>query len=190
MPEPAPLNSTLVLIDRARTGDDSARDALLRRFLPALRVWAHGRLPADARGLADTDDLVQVALLGALRNLEGFEYRHDGAFLAYLRRALLNGVRAEVRRGRQRRTDRDVDEERPDLNASVVEQVAGRETMERYERALLELPEEARIAVILRIEFEYPYARIAELTGRETSDAARMYVTRAIRDLARILARV
>ena len=184
-----PLTSTVILLDRARSGDDSARNELLARYLPALRCWAHGRLPPGARGLADSEDLVQVTLIGALKHLDKFEDRHEGAFLAYLRRALLNALRMEIRRGRQRRTDTWLPEEMPDLGASVVELVAGRETMERYEAALSALPEEARVAVILRLEFEYTYAQIADATGRPTPDAARMYVTRAIADLARVLAR-
>lgn len=189
MTDPKPLTSTVVLLDRARAGDDSARNELLARYLPALRAWAHGRLPPGARGLADTEDLVQVTLIGALKNLDRFEHRHEGAFLAYLRRALLNALRMEIRRGRQRRTYTGLSDDEPDLRASVVDLVAGRETMERYEAALSELPEEARVAVILRLEFEYTYAQIADATGRPTSDAARMFVTRAIADLARVLAR-
>jgi RNA polymerase sigma-70 factor (ECF subfamily) len=55
IPEP-----TVALIRRVRDGDSVARDTLLKRYLPALRRWAHGRLPASARDLSDTDDLVQV----------------------------------------------------------------------------------------------------------------------------------
>lgn len=185
---PTPLTSTVILLDRARGGDDSARNELLSRYLPTLRAWAHGRLPSGARGLADTEDLVQVTLIGALKQLGRFEHRHEGSFLAYLRRALLNALRMEIRRGRQRRTDTGLSNEQPDLQASVVDVVAGRETMENYEAALSQLPEEARVAVILRLEFEYTYAQIAEATGRATPDAARMYVTRAIADLARVMA--
>ena len=41
-------------------GKDSIADALLRRFLPLLQRWAHGRLPRQMRDLNETDDLVQV----------------------------------------------------------------------------------------------------------------------------------
>lgn len=187
MMEPPPLDSTLTLLERLRAGDESARDTLLARYLPALRAWAHGRLPSSARGLADTDDLVQVSLLGALKHLEHFEYRHEGAFLAYLRRILLNALRGEIRRTARRRTENGLSDSVPDLGASVVDWVAGRETMERYERALGELGEDQRTAVILRLEFDFTYAQVAEALGRPTADAARMYVTRAIAQLAEIM---
>ncbi len=182
-----PLDSTLSLLERLRAGDQSARDSLLARYLPALSAWAHGRLPYSARGLADTDDLVQVSLLGALKHLDHFEYRHDGAFLAYLRRILLNAIRGEIRRSTRRRTDTGLSDSVPDLGASVVDWVAGRQTMERYELALTELGEDQRVAVILRLEFDYTYAQVAEALGRPSEDAARMYVTRAIAQLAAIM---
>ena len=36
---------TVELIIRARTGDQSAVEAILQRCLPPLKRWAHGRLP-------------------------------------------------------------------------------------------------------------------------------------------------
>jgi len=97
IPEP-----TVALIRRIRDGDSVARDTLLKRYLPALRRWAHGRLPASARDLSDTDDLVQVTLMRALNNIDEFDARHTGSFLAYLRQILLNQVRDELRRQQRR----------------------------------------------------------------------------------------
>ena len=48
--------------------------------------------------MVDTDDLVQVAVLRALNKVGRFEPHREGAFLAYLRRILLNAVRDEIRR--------------------------------------------------------------------------------------------
>ncbi|MEO6461823.1 MAG: hypothetical protein ABIP29_01995, partial [Candidatus Eisenbacteria bacterium] len=63
------LEATSLLLERCRAGDTAARDRLFQRFLPLLRRWAHGRLPASARPLADTDDLVQVSLVRALNHV-------------------------------------------------------------------------------------------------------------------------
>jgi len=49
---------TIELVTRARGGDRPAMEALLQRCLPPLKRWAHGRLPAAARGRLDTGDLV------------------------------------------------------------------------------------------------------------------------------------
>src|SRR5687767_11393391 len=93
---------TIELVARARVGDRPAMEALLQRCLPPLKRWAHGRLPAAARGRLDTGDLVQEAALHVLGNLTTFEPRHVGAMQAYLRQSVINRICDEVRRvGRQ-----------------------------------------------------------------------------------------
>ena len=178
------LESTALLLEQVRGGDVRARERLVARFLPLLRRWAHGRLPGHARSLADTDDLVQVSLLRALDHVDGFEARREGAFLAYLRRILLNAVRDEIRKSARRPTA-DVDSvELAAPGASLLEQQVGRETLEDYEAALTRLTEAQREAVIMRLEFGYSYPQIADAMGRTTPNAARMLVARALVQLA------
>ena len=94
-----------------------------------------------------------------------FEPQREGAFLAYLRRIVLNAVRDELRRAGRRPGRANLDESLPQPGPSLVEQAIGRETMEAYEVALATLPEEQREAVIMRIEFGYTYPEIAEALG-------------------------
>src|SRR4029450_9587390 len=89
---------TVELIIRARGGDQSAVEAILQRCLPSLKRWAHGRLPAAARGHLDTADLVQDAAMRAIAKLDTFEPRHVGAMQAYLRQSVINRIRDEMRR--------------------------------------------------------------------------------------------
>ena len=178
------LNSTAYLIDRFRSGDRSARDLLIERYLPILRRWAHGRLPGYARGTAETDDLVQLTLIRALDRLGTFEVRREGAFLAYLRSIFLNAVRDEIRRwGRSPGSD-EVKADLKDGAPSAVEGILGKEKLERYERALARLPEDHRQAVLMRVEFGLSYQRIAEALERPSANAARMTVSRALARLA------
>ena len=79
-------------------GDREALDALFKRHLGPLRRWARGRLPKWTRDLRDTEDLVQETLAQTLRHVDDFEPRHEGALRAYLRQAVLNRIRDEVRR--------------------------------------------------------------------------------------------
>ena len=65
------LSSTAALIERARAGDGQAQDALFARLYPPLRRWTRGRLPVWARDVADTDDLVQEALVRTFTHLAG-----------------------------------------------------------------------------------------------------------------------
>jgi RNA polymerase sigma-70 factor (ECF subfamily) len=185
--EGSSLESTATLLSLAREGDGSARERLLERYLPILRRWARGRLPTGARDLLDTDDLVQVSLLRALNHMEAFEPRWEGAFLAYLRRIVLNAVRDEIRRVARKPTSEPLEMELPAKAPSHLEQAIGREAVEAYEEALLALPEEQQQAVILRIEFGYSYPEIAEALDRPSANAARMMVSRALVRLAEVM---
>lgn len=169
------------LLRRIRGGEEAARQALYERCLPLLRRWAHGRLPHRARDIADTDDLVQITLIRALRHLEEFEANGSGSFLAYLRQILLNEVRAELRK-RQHQGDKVDIETVPliDESASVAERLIGRERWRHYERALAELDRHDQALIVLRLEFGLGYPEIALETGG-TANAVRMRVTRALK---------
>jgi RNA polymerase sigma-70 factor (ECF subfamily) len=116
-----------------------------------------------------------------------FEPRHEGAFLAYLRRIVLNAVRDELRRAARRPARAELGETLLQPGPSVVEQAIGRETVEAYEAALATLPEEQREAVIMRVEFGYTYPEIAEALGKPSANAARMAVSRALLRIAEVM---
>ena len=185
--ETASADSTQQLLHRIRAGDPAARERLLARYLPMLRRWAHGRLPAYARDLGDTDDLVQATVLRALGQLERFEYAGDGCFLGYLRHVLLNLLRNEIRRsgnhgGNAELTDTLAD----DATESPLEATIGRERVRRYEAALAALPRRSQELVVMRIEFGLDYEDIADETGM-SRDAIRMAIKRAVAELARTM---
>src|SRR5438552_4120644 len=104
-------DTTTRLLTRAQAGDADALNSLFSRHVPALSRWARGRLPVWARDSADTHDLVQETVLQTFKNLQGFESRGKGALGAYLRQALLNRVRNEVRRVSRRPTIEGLDDQ-------------------------------------------------------------------------------
>jgi RNA polymerase sigma-70 factor (ECF subfamily) len=167
-----------------RAGDAAARERLFARVLPALRHWAHRRLPIEARDIHDTEDLVQVAALRAFNNLEGFESRGQGAFLAYLRQILMNAIRDEIRRATRRPVRDEADSELPDPRPSLLEATVGRETLARYERGLASLSASQQEAVIMRIELDCSYQEIATALGMVSAEAARKVVGRALVSIA------
>ncbi len=175
-----PSESTATLLTRVRAGDAAARNRLFARYLPMLQAWAHGRLPANARNLSDTDDLVQITLIRALNRVEAFVPTREGAFLAYLRQILLNAVREQIRRSRRRGDQEPVTEELPGTGPSLIEELVGRELLASYEEALVTLDARQREAVILRVEFGFDYGEIAEAIGSPSRNAARMVVSRAL----------
>jgi RNA polymerase sigma factor (sigma-70 family) len=181
------LESTFLLIEQIRAGDKFALDRLLRRFLPLLTRWASGRLPRGARDLSDTEDLVQETIISALRHIDHIEIRGEGALQAYLRRAVLNRIRDELRRHGRRGLVETLDENVRAKEDSPLEIAIGNEALERYEGALSRLSAGDREAVIARIELGQTYAEIASALGKPSTEAARMAVNRALARLARLM---
>lgn len=66
----------------------------------------------------------------------------------------------------------------------MIEEVLGRETVAHYEAGLMELTEDQRQAVVLRVEFGYSHQEIAEAVGSPSANAARMLVSRGLLRLA------
>ena len=178
------LESTTDLVERAKTGEREALDRLFTRQLPALRRWARGRLPRRMRDLQDTDDLVQDTAIKAMRRMGSFVSRHPGALQAYLRQAVANRIRDEIRRSGRSPEIYELNDEERDAGASPLDEAIGVETVERYEAALLRLRPEDREAVIARVEMETSYDEMAQLFGKPSADAARMAVNRALIRLA------
>jgi len=183
--------SSFELIQRAQSGDGEALDRLLARYRPRLRRWASGRLPRYARDVTDTDDLVQEALVGTLRNLGSFDCRNEWALQAYLRRAVTNRVRDELRRRKTLPPREALADELPAGDTlSPLQAALGNEVFERYDNALAGLDEVEREAVIARLELGCSYQEIALLAHKATPDAARMAVARALTKLAASMAAV
>jgi RNA polymerase sigma factor (sigma-70 family) len=181
---PDTSGSTARLLRLVREGDARARETLVARYLKRLRPLAHGRVPRHARDLVDTDDLVQVTVVRALSHIETFEPRREGAFLAYLRQVLLNQIRDEARRAARRPDRGALHENLADPGTSPIEDVIGRDALERYERALSRLTAEQREAVIMRLELGYTYDEIGEAMGRTSGESARGLVARGMARLA------
>jgi RNA polymerase sigma-70 factor (ECF subfamily) len=180
--------SSFELIQRAQAGDDHALELLLERYRPRLQRWATGRLPRYARDLADTEDLVQEALIGTVRNFQQFEQRGEWALQAYLRHAVTNRIRDELRRfeSQPRRNLLPADVASGDV--SPFESAVGTEVFQRYDAALATLDDVEREAVIARVELGCSYLEIAALAEKPSADAARMLVSRALGKLAKTMA--
>ena len=73
---------TRTLVDQAVAGDQTAVESLCRRLQPRFKAWAQGRLPANARTLSDTDDIVQEALVRSVSRLDVFQNQSEGSFSA------------------------------------------------------------------------------------------------------------
>ena len=178
------VESTFHLLERARSGDQAAAERLFARHLRPLRRWASGRLPRWARDMADTDDLVQETLLQTFKRIGQFEARGPGALYAYLRQAVLNRIREELRRKGRRPDGTGLTGLEAERHLSPLEQAIGSEAIERYEAALARLRPEEQETIIGRVELGYTYEELAEALGKPTPDAARKAAQRALIRLA------
>lgn len=149
------------LIERARNGDSTALDDLLRRH--------HTRLHAVCLRIlgrrADADDATQNALIAIVRGLPTFDGR--SAFSTWAYRIATNAALDELRRRRRRpqprldpteATGRSLE---PDRRAERA--LLAFENRELVERALAELPEDFRVAVVLRDVADLDYESIATI---------------------------
>lgn len=182
------LTSTIELLDRYKRGDNEAVSLLVERSLPPLKRWARGRLPDWARSLAETQDLVQDAVIRAIPHLKHFEARHPGALQAYLRQAIANHIRDEIRKVNSRPPiGGDLPESKVDPGPSPLERAIGRERLDRYDAALAKLRPVEREAIVARLELQQSYEEVALALGKPSADAARMVVARAVKNLIRAM---
>ena len=159
MRPPAPNDADLVR--RAQEGDRAALERLLVRHHDDIRLLCV-RL---CRHAADADDATQEALLAVVRGLPRFDHR--SSFRTWVYRVATNACLDELRRRRRRPDPVDPDRvpevvspsEGPDDHAVRSEQrvalLAG----------LADLPEEFRVAVVLRDVMDLDYGQIAEVLG-------------------------
>lgn len=139
--------------------------------------------------MADTDDLVQDTMIRTLQQIDVFEYRTDGALQAYLRQAVMNRVRDELRHKARLPPTVDADDMMLKAEGSPLQEAIGREALERYQAALSRLTEDERETIIGRVEMELSYAELAEMLGKPSADAARKAARRAILRLAQEMKR-
>jgi RNA polymerase sigma-70 factor (ECF subfamily) len=185
LPEkPMDMESSLELLNRVKAGDDEALERLLARYVVPLRRWARGRLPVWARDMSDTQDLVQDAILKTLRHLHTFEPAGPGALHGYLRQAVMNRIRDELRRADRHPVPGEIDDDMEGDMTSPLDAAIGAEAMARYRAGLAQLSDDNRELVIAKVECDFSYQEIAAIFNKPSAAAAGMAVRRALLKLA------
>jgi RNA polymerase sigma-70 factor, ECF subfamily len=180
---------TRELISRFQAGDERSLERLWARYLPRLRKWAHGRLPSRGHNAADTDDLIQDSFVRSLTHLRTLKPRGPQSLMSYFKVMILNQIRDYVRQS-LRRPVREIDEaveQKAGGTPSPLEQLLGREVLERYQSALTRLREDDQLMVLAAVELTMNDTEIAELFEKPSIDAARMARGRALARLARAM---
>jgi RNA polymerase sigma-70 factor (ECF subfamily) len=182
--------TTATLLTRARANDPDAINELMVRYTPRLRRWAHGRLPGNARALCDTPDVVQDALIQTLKALPQFDPAHENAFFGYLRQAVMNRVRDEIRRARRLPSSAPLSPEIESEAESPLEMAVGAQAVARYEQALRRLSEDDRAIVVARLELGMTYREMSVVLDKRSPEAVRKAAGRALLRLATELQRL
>jgi RNA polymerase sigma factor (sigma-70 family) len=176
-------DSTLQVLERAKSGDRSAARILIERALPPLRRWTRGQLPRYARAGFDTEDVVQDAIVNTLKRQPKFTHRTVEGLRAYLRTAVVNRIRDLIRGAQRRGLAVEVDEQLVGVEASPLEQAILRERLDEFLAALRRLRPADRQAIVWRVELGYSIEEIARRLGK-SEPAAAMTVSRALARLA------
>ena len=173
---------------RARLGDEAAWRELVARYEGPLRRSIRGRLPRAARGLTDTDDMVQDATLNVLRRLPLIELRFPGR--APRLPAPLDpeppGRRAPPRLADPHPVAAARRARHP--GASPLDHTIDRDRRRRFRAGLSTLSPRDRRALVMRLEAGASYEAIATALGCPTPNAARVTVGRALHRMAEHMA--
>lgn len=170
------------LISRIRAGEGQAQSELFDRYSYRLNAFMRARLPVAARGLMETQDLVQEVCIRVVPSLEQFDYRGIGSFWAYLRRIALNYVHEVWRKFATRQVQEPLLQESwcaPEAQDSPpLTGLIQKEQFQSFEHALEKLEERKRQALLMRLELGLQYRIIAEECGYSSEDAVRKDIHR------------
>ncbi len=152
------------LVAQAQAGDHDSFNQLVVRWERPIYALAYRTLGREE----DARDVVQEAFLRAFRALKGF--KGEAKFSSWLYRITLNLCRDWIRRERRTPiaavpdgTDPiDLAESLPSQDESVEDLVARREMSKAVARAMAELPEEQRAAIVLKEYHGLTFQEIAD----------------------------
>ena len=189
-----PSQKTQELVVLAKGGDNSAQDRLCRVYGEKVRRIVRLRMGAKLRSKLESMDLVQDALMCALRDLGDFTYRNEGDFLRWLTKIAENRLRdnidklhtekRDVRReirldDRERTTGEGFVGTAGPIEATTPSVILSRkEDLDKLEKAMDTLrPEYREVIMLAKIE-ELSYSQIGDRLGKSIG-AVKMLVSRA-----------
>jgi RNA polymerase sigma-70 factor (ECF subfamily) len=148
------VTTDALLVNRAKRGDRNAVDALLRDNYDIVRAVCH-RIVINS---SDAEDATQIALMAIVRALPSFDGR--AKFSTWVYRIATNAALDELRRIRRRDIPND---DAKFENVSVGDATNAVDAQMDVSAALAQVPEEFRVALVLRHIADLEYEEIAAI---------------------------
>lgn len=195
MDRPPPELPSEILVRRAQERDPAAVAELYARYRERVRSALRRLLGPMYRATLDSEDALHDAIVAALAKLEGFRYRGEGSFLAWLLRVARNEALMRMRAQRAGKRDRGREvplseaPEPPALEATPSAVAQGRETEDLVREALDRLDANEREVIVMRRYLDLDASQIAEAMELPSPGAARALLSRAQAHLAVLLDR-
>jgi RNA polymerase sigma-70 factor (ECF subfamily) len=159
--------SDVILVRRAKDGDELALAALCARYADRVRATAHHVL----RDPDDANDAAQEALVKLVRRVGRF--RGESQFSTWLHRLVVNTCKdvAQSRWNAERRTQPLAEDTRVASDGDPARAALAAETRRELGRCLAELPAAQATVVALRDVLDVPFEEISAATGMPVGTA-------------------
>jgi RNA polymerase sigma-70 factor (ECF subfamily) len=190
------------LLNRARAGDEAARDELFQKCRNYVAIVARAQVEDWMRAKVDASDLVQQTLLEAHVGFKNFQGSTEAEWLAWLRRILTHNAADFVRqfKGRSKRRSQqevplqmpaggalsDCFLDPPDPGDSPSQLVLQHERELEVAEAITQLAPDYQEVIMLRNLQRLSFNDVADRMGR-SRPATQMLWLRALRKLKEIL---
>ena len=188
-------HKTRHLVTLAKQGDSSARSQLCRAYAERIRRRIRLRMGKELRSKLESMDIVQDALMCALRDLEDFTYTNEGDFLRWLVTIAENRIRDNLQN--LHADKRDIRKElalndfasisredhnripEPARNTTPSVILSRKEELDKLEKAIDKLKPEYRQVIVLAKIDGLSYREIGDRLGK-SADAAGHLLLRAM----------
>ena len=173
------------LLQAASSGDSSAQNELLQRFLPRVSSLAHQQLQRrrganSAVQMLSTGDVVQDVFLEVLRGIDRWEADEEQPFVAMLATLVEHRLIDHIRKEQAARRDARRHDDRGPQTLGVLDDERGpativmdREQVRVYREVLASFDDRQRALLALRLEDELEFQDLADRLAFPSADAAR-----------------